>query len=97
MNGYDEVAETKPEPISIPIEYIPTQCIFCLGNSNIALKERTYAFSAYSDLKKHFKRKHLRHIPEGEPIDCPYPDYDTKLEHKQHLQSYAATVHKTLT
>ena len=97
VNGHDEVADTKPKPISIPIECLPTQCIFCLGNGDISLEERTHAFGARGDLKRHFKRKHLRHIPEGEPIDCPYPECDAKLEHKQHLQSHAATVHKTIT
>jgi hypothetical protein len=97
VNGRDEVAETKPEPISIPIECLPTQCIFCLGNVDITLEERTHVFGARGDLKKHFKRKHLQHIPEGEPIDCPHPECNAKLEHKQHLQNHAATVHKTIT
>ena len=96
-DGGDEVAESKPEPISIPIECLPTQCIFCLGNVDITLEKRTHVFSARGDLKKHFKRKHLQHIPEGEPIDCPHPECNAKLEHKQHLQSHAAMVHKTIT
>ena len=97
VNLRDEGAETKPVPISIPIECLPTQCIFCLGNGNLSLAERTHAFGARGDLKKHFKRKHLRHISDGELIECPHPRCDAKLEHKQHLQSHAATVHKIIT
>ena len=96
-SGRDEVAKNKPEPISIPIECSPTQCIFCLGNVNRTLKERTHAFGARGDLKKHFLRKHLQYIPEGESIDCPHPECNAKLEHNQHLRNHAATVHKTLT
>lgn len=33
VNGHDEVTGTKSEPMSIPIECLPTRCIFCLGKA----------------------------------------------------------------
>lgn len=97
LDVFREDAKDKPKPLSIPIECLPTQCIFCLANVDLTAEERTHTFSARGDLKKHFKRKHLRYIPEGEAIDCPHPECNAKLEHKQHLQNHAATVHKTWT
>ena len=63
----------------------------------MALEKRTHVFGARGDLKRHFKRRHLQHIPEGEPIDCPHPECNAKLSDKQHLRNYVATVHKILT
>ena len=96
-NSNEEAAKSKPEPKPIPIECLPTQCIFCLGKVDMILKLRTKAFHSRGDLKRHFERKHLRHLPDGEPIDCPHPECNAKLSHKNHLQNHAATVHKTFT
>ena len=80
-----------------PIECEPTQCIFCLGNSELLLEKRRKTFRNRDGLKRHFHRKHLRHYPDGEPIDCPHPNCDAGLSDKVHLQNYTATVYKTFT
>jgi hypothetical protein len=86
----------KPaEPI--PIECLPTQCIFCLGKADLANELRIKTFHSRGDLKKHFERKHLRHIPDGRAIDCPHPACEKRLSNKEHLQNHAAAVHKTFT
>lgn len=90
----DEV-KTAREPF--PMECLPTQCIFCLGQTELSLELRVKAFHSPGDLKKHFHRKHLRHYPDGEPITCPHPLCDANLNHKMHLQNHAETVHKTFT
>ena len=89
-------AKTVEAAEPIPIECLPTQCIFCLGNANLAYERRTKAFHRRDALQKHF-RAHLSHIPDGQGIDCPHPECKEKLSHKQHLQNHAAQVHKTLT
>ena len=96
-NSNGEVAKSKLAMKPIPIECLPTQCTFCLGKVDMALEHRTKAFHSRGDLKKHFIRKHLRHYPDGEPIDCPHPECDARLSDKEHLQNHAATVHKTYT
>jgi hypothetical protein len=85
----------KAEPI--PIECLPTQCIFCLGNADLAYERRTKPFRRCDGLKKHFESVHLQYIPDGQAIDCPHPECNERLSHKQHLQNHAATIHKTFT
>jgi len=80
----------------IPIECLPTQCIFCLGNVEFAYERRTKAFHRRDALRKHF-RAHLSRIPEGKEIDCPHPECNEQLSHRQHIQNHAARVHKTVT
>ena len=92
-NGAKTVEAIKP----IPIECLSTQCIFCLGNVELAYERRTKAFRRRDGLQKHFKSAHLRLIPDGQAIDCPHPECGERLSHKQHLQNHAATVHKTIT
>lgn len=87
-------AAKAAEPILI--ECLPTQCIFCLGNVNLAYERRTKAFHRRDALQKHF-RAHLSHIADGQEIDCPHPECNERLSHKDHLQNHAARVHKTIT
>lgn len=82
---------------SFPIECPPTQCVFCLGNSALLLEDRTKTFRDRDGLKRHFERKHLRHCPDDEPLDCPHPNCDLKLFNKAHLRNHAAKIHKTVT
>ena len=95
--GEVQAEESKAAPEPFPIECGPTQCIFCLGNPELSLEDRRKTFRNRDGLKRHFHRKHLRHNPDGEPIDCPHPKCDAGLSDKVHLQNHAATVHKTFT
>ena len=92
-NGAKIVEAAEP----IPIECLPTQCIFCLGNVDLAHERRTKAFHRRDGLQKHFESAHLRHIPDGQAIDCPHPECEEWLSDKKHLQNHAARVHKTFT
>ena len=92
-NGAKIKEATKP----IPIECLPTQCIFCLGNSNLAYERRPKAFHRRDALQKHFQGVHVQYIPDGQAIDCPHPECNERLRHKQHIQNHAARVHKTIT
>jgi len=93
----DPATEPKVGLETFPIECLPMQCIFCLGQSELPLEHRKKTFRNHDGLKRHFHRKHLRHHPDGEPIDCPHPECNARLCNKAHLQNHAATVHKTLT
>ena len=90
-------AKTVGAAEPIPIECLPTQCIFCLGNVDFAYERRTKPFRRRDGLKKHFESVYLRHIPHGQAIDCPHPECNERLSDKQHLQNHAARVHKTFT
>jgi len=79
------------------MECLPTQCIFCLGNTRLLLEPRTKSFYSRAALKKHFQNQHLQHHPDGVPIKCPHPLCDLTLNDKMHLQNHAARIHKTLT
>ena len=89
--------ETKIASEPFPMECLPTQCIFCLGKTELAIERRVKAFHSAGDLKKHFHRAHLRHYPDAKPIDCPHPSCSESLTNKMHLQNHAARVLKTFT
>ena len=46
----------------------PTVCFICLGSEALSLNTRVYSFGSSSNLSKHFKRKHLSNIKEGQPL-----------------------------
>jgi hypothetical protein len=45
-----------------------TTCFLCLGEQSLPFEKRTYKFASPGDLTKHFKRKHLAHIKEGDRL-----------------------------
>ncbi|KAK4909466.1 hypothetical protein LTR49_021745 [Elasticomyces elasticus] len=64
----------------------PTQCIFCLGNIELAYNTRTLCFRDYYSLRKHFQHAHLNRLPDLALVQCPHPSCTTYLRHKEHLQ-----------
>ena len=44
----------------------PLICFVCLGRKSLPFDKRVYAFASPGDLTKHFKRKHLSQIKEGQ-------------------------------
>ncbi|KAH7370249.1 hypothetical protein BKA65DRAFT_602698 [Rhexocercosporidium sp. MPI-PUGE-AT-0058] len=71
-----------------------TTCFLCLGEQSLAFEKRTYKFASPGDLTKHFKRKHLAHIKEGDRLQCKVCRMG--LQHKQHLQNHAESIHGTV-
>lgn len=61
----------------------PTICFMCLGNEGALVSVRVYSFSLLSDLSKHFKKKHLKKVEEGEHPECKL--CRMSLDHKMHL------------
>jgi hypothetical protein len=72
----------------------PTICFVCLGEGSLPFEKRVYSFASPGDLTKHFKRKHLANIREGDWIGCKV--CRMSLEHKMHLQNHAARIHGTV-
>jgi hypothetical protein len=58
-------------------------CAWCVGNTALPLKDRIYEFSTPGDLSKHFRRKHLKYLEEGERLGCKI--CKLQLKHKTHL------------
>lgn len=71
-----------------------TTCFLCLGEQSLPFEGRTYKFASPGDLTKHFKRKHLAHIKEGDRLQCKVCRMG--LQHKQHLQNHAESIHGTV-
>jgi hypothetical protein len=71
-----------------------TTCFLCLGEERLRLANRISKFASPGDLTKHFKRKHLAHIKEGDRLECKVCQMG--LQHKQHLQNHALSIHGTV-
>lgn len=80
--------------VSVFREKRPKICFCCLANPNLPIETRVYEFYTPGDLTKHFKRKHLRYIKEGDRLSCKLCQVD--LEDKMHLQRHAHDVHGTV-
>ncbi|KAL5312889.1 hypothetical protein ACEPPN_019315 [Leptodophora sp. 'Broadleaf-Isolate-01'] len=50
------------------IEERTTTCFLYLGEQSLPFERRTYKFASPGDLTKHFKRKHLAHVREGDRL-----------------------------
>src|SRR6266480_4915970 len=55
--------------VSVYKEKRPTICFVCLGE-NLPMDQRIRSFYTSGDLSKHFKRKHLEFIKEGDSLGC---------------------------
>ncbi|KAG9229617.1 hypothetical protein BJ875DRAFT_445798 [Amylocarpus encephaloides] len=72
----------------------PTICFVCLGEKSLPVEKRVYLFATPGDLTKHFKRKHLANIRQGDSIMCKV--YRMSLEYKMYLQNHTARIHGTV-
>ena len=64
----------------------PLASNFYLGKTGLAYEPRTKPIHSRGDLKKHFCRRHLDIIPDGQAIDCPHPECNERLSNKEHTQ-----------
>jgi hypothetical protein len=71
-----------------------TICFFYLKEQSLSFEKRTFKFASPGDLTKYFKRKYLAYIKEGDRLQCKVCRMG--LEHKQHLQNYAQSIHGTV-
>ncbi|KAH8787515.1 C2H2 finger domain protein [Hyaloscypha sp. PMI_1271] len=71
-----------------------TTCFLCLGEQSLPFQKRTFKFASPGDLTKHFKRKHLARIKEGDRLRCKVCQMG--LQHKNHLLNHAESIHGTV-
>ncbi|KAF2174839.1 hypothetical protein K469DRAFT_612988, partial [Zopfia rhizophila CBS 207.26] len=81
--------------VSVYREKRPTRCWQCVGKKNLPIEQRTRKFCSPGDLTKHFKRKHLRHIREGDSLVCEL--CKVSFINKMHLQRHGKEVHGPVT
>jgi len=87
-------AALESATVAVYKEKRPTICFMCLGNENNPIEKRIYLFGTSGDLTKHFKRRHLAKIQEGQEVWCVL--CSKQLDNKMHLQRHAYEVHGTV-
>lgn len=97
--GETSQLETVPDAleaakVAVYKEKRPLICFKCVGNELLPLNDRIKPFSSPSDVSKHFKRKHLKHVkPDEQPL-CEI--CQISLDDRTHLQRHALAVHGTV-
>ncbi|KAK3669522.1 hypothetical protein LTR78_010576 [Recurvomyces mirabilis] len=90
-SNHDKVPHTD----QFPLQCLPFQCLFCLGDERLILADRTHSFNRQQALWKH-ARKHLDAIDEREKVFCPHPKcrkLDVALHDIQHLKNHGLREH----
>ncbi|KAF1966819.1 hypothetical protein BU23DRAFT_368035, partial [Bimuria novae-zelandiae CBS 107.79] len=72
----------------------PRICFVCLGNEKLSTAQRTHSFYSPGDLSKHFIRRHLANVRDGDILRCGLCRID--IEHKMHWQRHTHEVHGTV-
>lgn len=78
----------------------PRRCFVCVGkalslaSNDPRVQDLIREFYTPGDLSKHFQRKHLSNLQDGEEIKCEV--CIMQLDHKMHLQNHAWMVHGTV-
>ncbi|KAK2732924.1 C2H2 finger domain-containing protein [Colletotrichum kahawae] len=79
----------------------PRRCFICIGQAiglppddKDRLDDLTREFYTSNDLTKHFRRKHLSKVADGDNIECKV--CAMTLDHKMHLQNHAFKIHGTV-
>lgn len=78
----------------------PRICFICVGKAlslppeDPQIGSLIHEFYTSGDLTKHFKRKHLAHIKEGDRLECKV--CQMPLQHKMDVQSHAHRIHGTV-
>jgi hypothetical protein len=78
----------------------PRICFICVGRAlslppdDPEIENLIHEFYTSGDLTKHFKRKHLANIKEGDRLECKV--CQMPLQHKMHVKSHAHRVHGTV-
>jgi hypothetical protein len=78
----------------------PKICFICVGKAlslpsdDPQIDNLLHEFYTSGDLTKHFKRKHLANIKEGDRLECKV--CQMRLQHKMDVQSHAHRIHGTV-
>ncbi|KXH36374.1 C2H2 finger domain-containing protein [Colletotrichum salicis] len=79
----------------------PKRCFIYIGQAldltsddKGRLDELTHKFYTSNNLTKHFRKKHLSKVADGDRTECKV--YRLPLDHKMHLQNHAMRIHGTV-
>lgn len=93
--------ESSPDPVlsetdaEFPRKCHRLQCLFCIGDERLHLKERTRIFSQQYTLGRHVEN-HIKALKVRSKISCPHPrckTTSTTLDSLQHLKNHAQREH----
>jgi hypothetical protein len=105
--GASTIVNTKGQPLSSPANPLSLAiasvkadkrlkiCFLCLGNSLLAMDERVKEYTTLGSLSRHFLRKHINKLQNGNQIDCRI--CDIRIVHRIDLLNHAETSHGTVT
>jgi hypothetical protein len=97
LNAINSESESERESESLVSALLPLrcktyQCLYCLGDTALPLKERLHNLGSKYSLQRHFDRRHL--FRPGETCPFPHPACAAvTLNDVMHLKNHAATVH----
>src|SRR5271170_8053486 len=67
-----ETEVKMPESQQFPIICSSTQCLFCLGDTQLPHEARIFCFSRPRKAREHVERQHLRFFNADDLISCPH-------------------------
>ncbi|TPX21785.1 hypothetical protein DIZ76_015748 [Coccidioides immitis] len=91
--AFDGIIDADTFPISCP----GTQCLFCLGDSQLPHSARIYSFSRPDHLRRHVQDCHLRYLDPDARLWCPHPSCPDVLDGVENFQGHALIVHNVYT
>ncbi|EDN03649.1 hypothetical protein I7I51_05473, partial [Histoplasma capsulatum] len=86
---FDGIIDADTFPISCP----GTQCLFCLGDSQLPHSARIYSFSRPDHLRRHVQNCHLPYLDPDTLLWCPHPSCPDALDGVEEFQGHALIVH----
>ncbi|EGC46137.1 FluG domain-containing protein [Histoplasma capsulatum var. duboisii H88] len=85
----DGIIDADTFPITCP----GTQCLFCLGDSQLPHSARMYSFSQPDHLQRHVQACHLRYLDPDALLWCPHPSCPDVVDGVKDFQGHALLVH----
>ena len=79
---------------SIKTDKRPKVCFCCTGNPHLTMRERIAEYATPGSLSRHFLRKHVRKLEDGQFVDCM--DCGVRLETRKDLLIHAERFHGTV-
>ena len=79
---------------SIKTDKRPKVCFVCIGTPHLTMRERVAEYATPGSLSRHFVRKHVSKLENGQYVDCM--DCDVRLKTRKDLLIHAETFHGTI-
>jgi len=79
---------------SIRTDKRPKVCFCCIGNPHLTMRERVATYATPGYLSRHFVRKHVSKLQDGQVVDCM--DCNVRLKTSKDLLIHAERFHGTI-